>query len=164
MAKLTKPMVNLINEQIQAELESAYLYLAMSNYYTEKGFPGFGTWFKKQAEEEEEHAEKFIDYLHGNDEKVVLMDIKASKEEYKDLRTPLASQYAHEQVVTSMIYKLMDLAIEEKDYRTQEMLRWFVSEQYEEEETARTLLEQYDLYGTDLAALMKLDHELGERK
>lgn len=68
MAKLTKPMVNLINEQIQAELESAYLYLAMSNYYIEKGFPGFGTWFKKQAEEEEEHAEKFIDYLHGNDE------------------------------------------------------------------------------------------------
>ena len=164
MAKLSKKMITAINDQITAELESSYIYLNIANYYVEKGLCGFGTWFKKQAEEEVEHAEKFIDYLHANGAKVVLATITAPKDKFKDDRAPLLKQVEHEGLVTSLIYKLMDLAIEEKDYRTQEMLRWFVTEQAEEEAHSQELLDKYDYYGKDLAALMKLDKELGERK
>lgn len=157
-------MVKAINEQVIAELESSYIYLNIANYYVEKGLCGFGSWFKKQASEEVEHAEKFIDYLHSNGEKVVLADISAPKDKFKDDRSPLLKQVEHEELVTSLIYKLMDLAIEDKDYRTQEMLRWFVSEQAEEEEHSHELLDKYDRYGKDLTALMHLDKELAQRK
>lgn len=164
MAELSKKMVSSINDQINAELVSAYIYLDIADYYVEKGMVGFGAWFKKQAKEEIEHAEKFIDYLHANGAKVVLADVTAPKDKYDDLRAPLVKQVEHEEYVTSLIYKLMDLAVKEKDYRTQELLRWFVQEQFEEEEHSHNLLDQYDLYGKDIAALMKLDKELGERK
>ena len=83
MAKISKKMAKAINEQIIAELESAYIYLNIANYYVENGLAGFGAWFKKQAEEEVEHAEKFIDYLHSNGEKVVLTEIAAPKDKFK---------------------------------------------------------------------------------
>ncbi len=164
MAKISKKMAKAINEQIIAELESSYIYLNIANYYVENGLAGFGAWFKKQAEEEVEHAEKFIDYLHSNGEKVVLTEIAAPKDKFKDDRAPLVKQVEHEEFVTSLIYKLMDLAIADKDYRTQEMLRWFISEQAEEEEHSHELLEKYDRYGKDLTALMHLDRELAQRK
>ena len=89
---------------------------------------------------------------------------RKAKDKFKDDRSPLLKQVEHEELVTSLIYKLMDLAIEDKDYRTQEMLRWFVSEQAEEEEHSHELLDKYDRYGKDLTALMHLDKELAQRK
>ena len=164
MANLSKNMVHIINEQINAELESAYLYLGMANFYAEKGLIGFAHNFKKQADEEVTHSERLRDYLIDHSAPIVLKDIKAPKETYEDLRAPLKKQLEHEEYVTSLIYKIMDLAIEEKDYRTIEMLRWFVSEQQEEEVNARTLLEEYDAFGSDLSLLYKLNKKLGKRE
>lgn len=156
-------MIDIINDQIQAELTSAYIYLDISNYYIEENLDGFGNWFKKQAEEEVEHAEKFISYLHANNEKVNLKPIEAPKNTYKNHREPLVVQLEHEQLVTSLIYKILDLAIKEKDYRSQEFLKWYVNEQFEEEEQSQDLLEKYDFCSREVAALLALDKELSKR-
>lgn len=164
MATVSEKLVDLINKQITAEFESAYLYLGMSQYYEEKGFVGLGAWFLKQAKEENEHALKFIAYLNQEDKKVVLADIHAPKEVYKDLREPLVEQLKHEELVTSLIYGLVAQAEKDKDYRSISFLKWYVDEQTEEEEHSRILIEQYDFLKGDVAALLKWDHELGERK
>lgn len=163
MTKIPAKIVDLINEQIKAEMESAYLYLGMANYYSEEGLLGFTHWFDKQAKEEMEHAEKFIEYLRRNDEKVILFDVKAPAVSYTDRREPLAEQLKHEILVTSLIYKIMDAAVENKDYRTIEMLRWFVTEQEEEEENAKALLEEYDFCSKDNATLYALNNKLNQR-
>lgn len=164
MATVSKELVGMINKQITAEFESAYLYLGMSQYYEEEGYTGLGAWFLKQAEEENEHALKFIAYLNQEEKKTVLEDIRAPKEVYKDLREPLVEQLKHEELVTSLIYALVEQAEKDKDYRSLSFLKWYVDEQTEEEEHSRLLIEQYDKVKNDVSALLKWDHELGERK
>lgn len=163
MAKVSKELVAMINEQINAELESAYIYLEITNYYRFKGMNGFANWFTKQYKEEMEHAEKFMHYLHQEGEQVVLKDVRAPKHEFKSDREPLELQLGHEELVTSLIYKLMDKALEEKDYRTESLLRWYVDEQTEEEEHARDLLEMYDVYAKDNIGLIRMDEKLAQR-
>ncbi len=164
MATITKKLATLLNDQIRAEIESAYLYQDIANFYFEEKLVGFSKWFDKQAEEELEHAKKIIDYLRENGVKVVLKDIAAPKRTLKELRDGLVLQVKHEELVTSLIYKLMDQAIADKDYRSQSFLKWFVDEQTEEEGHSHELLEKFDLYGKDLSVLYKLDREFGERK
>ena len=164
MATVSEKLVALINKQITAEFESAYLYLGMSQYYEEEGFAGLGAWFFKQATEQNEHAVKFINYLNQEEKKVILEDIHAPKEVYKDLREPLVEQLKHEELVTSLIYALVEQAEKDKDYRSLSFLKWYVDEQTEEEEHSRLLIQQYDMLKGDVAALLKWDHELGERK
>lgn len=161
---MSNKMVDLINAQINAELASAYIYQNIENYYEEKGLLGFAAWFKKQTQEEIEHAEKFIAYLHEEGKKVVLSDIKAPHDVFADAEEPLKLQLKHEEYVTSLIYGLVEQATEDKDYRSLSFLKWFVDEQTEEEAHSRGLIDAYELYGKDPASLMKLDHELGERK
>lgn len=164
MAEVSEKLVKLINEQINAEFASAYIYLDIENFYVEKGLNGFAAWFKMQAKEEVEHAEKFIAYLHQEGKKVVLTDIKAPKNNFNTLKDPLDLQLEHEQYVTSLIYGLVAQAEADKDYRSLSFLKWYVDEQTEEEEHSRNLISAFELYGNDPASLMKLDKELSERK
>lgn len=164
MAKLSKDLIKLINSQINAELYSAYIYADISNFYYEKGFTGFGHWFKIQAHEEVGHAEKFIDYLHDNSEVVELAKVEKPEFTYKTLKDPLVKQLEHEEFVTSLIYKLVDQAKKDNDYRSIDFLNWYVKEQFEEEMNARNLLEEFNFIEKDVAAIVKMNHELGERK
>lgn len=163
MATISKELVKMLNEQINAELESAYLYLGMANYYAMKGLMGFKNNFDKQAKEEMEHAEKIRQYLVDNSKELFIKDIHAPKEVYTSLKDPLVKQLEHEEYVTSLIYKLMEEATNEKDYRTMNFLNWFIDEQAEEENSARTLLEEFEVFGEDLTMLYKIDKKLGER-
>ena len=153
----------LLNDQINKELYSAYLYLDMSNYYNEEGLEGFQNWYYVQAQEERDHAMLFMQYLQNNGEKVTLEAIAKPDKVFTDHRMPLAEGLAHEKYVSSLIHTIYDAAYSVKDYRTMQFLDWFVKEQGEEENTADTLLKKYDLYGADARALYMLDNELDAR-
>lgn len=164
MNKLSQKIVNLINEQINAELYSSYIYLDMSNFYYEKGFSGFGNWFKVQSSEEYEHALKFIDYLHLNSIRVDLKEVKKPEFKFTTLKDPLLRQLEHEEKVTSLINNIMEEAILAKDYRTIEFLNWFIKEQSEEEETAKDLLDKFTFIEENRGAIILMDESLKERK
>lgn len=160
---LPEKVVKVINEQINKELFSAYLYVDMSNYYLNQGLVGFSKWFKFQAKEEQEHAEKFMEYLQDNNVEVKLEAIAKPNVVFADYKTPLVESLKHEQFITNSIYNMMDVAKEGKDYRTQEFLQWFIKEQGEEEKNAEDLILRFDLYGKDVSSLYLLDKDLGSR-
>ena len=161
--KISDAMVSAINDQIKAEFDSAYIYLAMSAYLKASGLDGMAHWMKKQHKEEIEHAEKFIDYLYERGARVIIPDIAKPKESYADAVEVFKTAYAHEQYVTSRIYKLVDLAVSEKDYATQSMLKWFVDEQMEEEDNTGGLLAKLEFFGTDKHGIYIVDRELASR-
>ncbi|MBQ9595413.1 MAG: ferritin [Synergistaceae bacterium] len=161
--KISDAMHNAINDQIKAELDSAYIYLAMSAYFKASGLDGMAHWMKKQYKEEVEHAEKFIDYLYERGERVIIPDIAKPKESYTDALEVFKTAYAHEQYVTSRIYKLVDLAVSEKDYATQSMLKWFVDEQMEEEDNTGSIVAKFELLGNDKHSVYMIDRELASR-
>ena len=154
---------DLLNDQINKELYSAYLYLDMSTFYLGKHLYGFASWFKKQAVEETEHADKMISYLAQEGAPVELKDVAHAGKSYKDLKEPLAFQLEHEMYVTSLINKIYDAADEANDRRTAHFLDWFIDEQTEEEKTAAMLLEKFNLLAGDNRGLYELDAELGKR-
>lgn len=155
---------DLINNQINKEMYSAYLYLNISNYYAEKGLNGFSSWFKLQANEELEHAMKFIEYLHGENETVTLDPIEAPKHTFKDFKEPLILQLEHEKYVTALINNIYKATLEVSDYRTTNFLTWFITEQTEEEKGAQDLLTKFELFAVDSKAVYQLDEKLSERK
>ena len=161
---LNERLVNLINFQINKELESAYLYLDFANYFSEKGLEGFEHWYRVQAQEEIEHAEKFMDFLHDENNKVKLMTIdKVECLCTNDLEV-LESGLKHEMYITKLINDLYGEAEKMYDYRTLRFLDWFVNEQAEEEKNANDLITRYKLFAKDCnAGLYQLDKELGER-
>lgn len=154
----------LINEQINKEIFSAYLYYGIASYYQGQALDGFAKWFKKQAEEELEHADKFLNYLHENSIEVKLEAIARPECSFKGLREPLELQLSHEKAVTASIAHIYDVAEEEKDRFTMAFLDWFISEQYEEETTARELLDTFDHMAVDSKGVYQLSEKLGERK
>ncbi|MFT4104498.1 MAG: ferritin [Lacrimispora sp.] len=160
---LNKDIVAKINKQINFELYSAYIYLDMSNYYSDSNLGGFANWFRIQTQEERDHAMLFMDYLLYNGEKVVLEDVKAPHFEYTDFRQPPVEAYAHELKVTAAINDIYALAYELKDFRTMQFLDWFVKEQSEEEKNTDEIIKRYDLFGNDAKGLYLLDAELGAR-
>lgn len=153
----------LINEQINKEMYSAYLYLDMSNYYNENGLNGFGNWFKIQAQEEMDHAMLFIQYLQNNGDKVTLEAISAPNIEFTAFNVPLEESLKHEQYVTASINTIYEEALKNKDYRSTQFLDWFIMEQGEEEKNAEDLIKKYELFGSDAKSLYMLDSELGTR-
>lgn len=153
----------LLNEQINKELYSAYLYLDFSNYYQDQGLEGFANWYKVQAQEERDHAMLFMQYLQNNSAKVTLEAIAKPDQEFSDHRGPLAAGLEHEQYVTSLIHAIYDAAHTCKDFRTMQFLDWFVREQGEEESNAENLMKKMDLFGGDSKGLYMLDSELGTR-
>lgn len=161
---LNEKVVKLLQEQINKELFSAYLYLDMANYYVYEGLDGFANWFKVQAQEEEAHAMIFSEYLQANGIRVVLDKIEKPTVEWDSFKKPLVEALKHEQFVTASIHTIYDEAVKQKDYRTQDLLNWFVKEQLEEELNADTLINQFELFAKDGGAgLFLLDKDLSER-
>lgn len=160
---LTKEVVKLLNEQINKEFYSSYLYLDMSIYYDSKNLNGFTNWFKVQAQEERDHALLFITYLQNNNEDINLTGIAGPAKAYADLKEPLTAALDHERLVTASIYNIYAEASSQKDFRTQQFLNWFVTEQGEEEKNVEDLIQRYDLFGTDAKSLYLLDAELATR-
>lgn len=160
---LDKKVVELLNQQVNKEFYSAYLYLAFSNYYEDEGLGGFSNWYKIQAQEERDHAVLFIQYLQNNGEKVVLDAIDKPAVEKEDAKAILAQGLKHEQYVTGLIHGIYDAAYSIKDFRTMQFLDWFVKEQGEEETNAENLVKKFELFGDDPKSLYMLDNELGAR-
>ena len=153
----------LLKEQINKEFYSAYLYLAMSNYYYGENLDGFGHWFEVQAREEQEHAMKILKYLQDNGVKVELAAIAAPGADFSDYRAPLTAALKHEQYVTSLIHAIYKQARDSDDFRACQFLEWFVAEQGEEEKSTADLIAKVDLLGGDAKGLYLLNAELKNR-
>lgn len=152
-----------LNNQINAELWSAYLYLAMSNHLASENLLGFANWMRRQYEEETGHALKIVDYILSRSGKVELKAISTVPNSWESVLAMFKQSLAHEQKVTAMINKLVDLSIEEKDHATRNMLTWFVNEQVEEESTVTAIIEQLTLINGNGLGIYMLDKELGKR-
>lgn len=161
---INKKIIKLLNEQVNKEFYSAYLYLDFANYYEENGLNGFANWYKIQAQEERDHAMLMMDYIHSNGEKVELKMIKEPEIELKNKEDALKEGLKHEEYVTSLINNIYAEAEEKKDYRTMQFLDWFVKEQCEEEANAAGLMEKMELFGKDSVSLYMLDAELSKRQ
>jgi ferritin len=160
---LDSRVVELLNQQINKEFYSAYLYLDFSNYYYDIGLDGFGNWYRIQAQEERDHAMLFLQYLQNNGEKITLESIDKPAVELVSAKAILGEGLKHEQYVTSLIHNIYDVAYSVKDFRTMQFLDWFVKEQGEEETNADNLVKKYELFGDDPKSLYMLDNELGAR-
>lgn len=160
---LSEKVKTLLNEQINKELYSAYLYLEFSNYYQEEGLEGFANWYYVQAQEERDHAMLMLKYLQNNSCHITLETIEKPDKVMKSLKDPLVFGLEHEQYVTSLIHDIYDAAHEDKDYRTMQFLDWFVKEQGEEEKNSEDMIRKYELFGTDPRSLYLLDSELKSR-
>ena len=160
---LSKKMAEALNGQINKEMYSAYLYLAMSAYSEHQGLKGFANWFNVQYQEEMTHAMKIYSYVQDQGAQVKLLTIE---EPPVDFGTPLdmfEKTLAHEQFVTKSINELVDLALKEKDHATQIFLQWFVTEQIEEEANDNEIIDQLKLVGKDGHGIFMIDKELGAR-
>ncbi len=146
---MTKKTIKLIEEQINKELYSAYLYYDIAEYYRAKGLDGLHTHFEAQAQEEIEHAEKFAEYLHDMEVSFKLLPIDAPDNDFKDLREPLALQVTHEKYVTELICGIEKQAEKDGDSQTKNFIQWYVTEQMEEEKHSKEMLDKYDLFAKD---------------
>ena len=153
----------LLNEQVNKEFYSAYLYLDMANFYTQKGLDGFANWYEIQAKEEQDHALLMYQYLQNNGEKVTLEAIAKPDKKFETLMDPLTAGLEHEKYVTSLINNIYAAAIEANDYRTTQFLDWFIKEQGEEEKNSMDLITKMELFGDDARSLYMLNSELAAR-
>ncbi|MDA8165004.1 MAG: ferritin [Desulfobacteraceae bacterium] len=160
---LNRKMEQAINDQINAELYSAYLYLAMEAHFAAEGLPGFAAWMRVQTQEELFHAMKMYDFVHGRGGRVALGAIPKPPGKWKSPLDVFENVLAHEQKVTGLINVLVDLALAEKDHASHVFLQWFVTEQVEEEASAGEVLQKLRLIGKDANGLFVLDRELGLR-
>ncbi len=160
---ISKKLENAINDQLNAELYSAYLYLSMAAYFESKNLSGFANWMRMQAQEEQVHAMKFFDFLNERGGRVILKDIKASQSEWKSPLDVFKNVYSHEQKVTSLINNLVNIAVKENDHATNNFLQWYVAEQVEEESSADEIVKKLELVGDSGHALFMVDQELGKR-
>ena len=160
---LKDPIEAALNEQINAELYSEYVYLSMAAYYEDEGLPGFASWMRAQADEEHVHAMRIYDYVHERDGRVTLEGIDSPPTEWASPTDAFRTAYEHEVEISGMIDDLVALAREENDNATETMLEWFVAEQVEEEATAQAVLDKLAHVGDDGTGLLMVDQELGQR-
>ena len=160
---LNEKVAALLNDQINKEFYSAYLYLDFSNYYANEGLDGFANWYRVQAQEEQDHAMLFYDYLHNNNYKVTLEAVGKPDKVFADYAAPLQAALEREQYVTELINNIYRAAVEVKDFRTTQFLDWFVKEQGEEEKNAVDLIDKMRLFGGDAKGLYMLNSELAGR-
>lgn len=161
---IPKAMQDAMNEQVNKELFSSYLYLSMAAYFEAKNLPGFANWMRIQSDEEREHAMKFYDFILERGGEVTLKAIDAPKASWKSALEAAQEVADHEAKVTASIYALYELAVKEKDYPAQVMLQWFISEQVEEEKNASEVLANLKLIEERGTAVLMLDHRLSKRK
>lgn len=152
-----------LNGQINNEFYAAYLYLSMSAYFQSINLDGFAHWMRMQREEEIAHGMRIFDYVVDRDGRIELQALAKPPKDFDSALDVMRQALAHEQKVTGRINELYELAVEKKDYPTQGLLQWFITEQVEEEATAGQLVDQLELVGDNSAALLMLDRELGGR-
>lgn len=160
---LSETMQKALNEQINEEAYSSYLYLAMAAYFEDLNLRGFANWMRQQANEETLHEMKFYDFIIERRGRVALTGLKTPP---KDWASPLAAFEAsleHEQHITACINKLMDLAVKESDHATNSFLKWFVDEQVEEESSVDDVIQDLQRIENNPAGLFMLDRELAQR-
>lgn len=160
---ISETMQQQINEQINAELYSAYLYLAMEAYFHAQGLAGFAAWMRVQTQEEMAHAMKMYDFIFARGGRVELQEISRPPLAWDSPLQAFEAAYSHETMVTGRINKLVDLAIRESDHASNNFLQWFVSEQVEEEQSAAAVVDKLKLLGKSTEGLFQLDKELGTR-
>lgn len=160
---LTPKLQDAFNAQINAEFWSAYLYLSMATHFDNEGLNGIANWFKIQFKEEQAHAEIFMNYVNSRGGRVLLAPIAGVDTTWKSVLDAFEATLSHEQKVTALINNLYAEAEAAKDYASRSRLDWFINEQVEEEETARSLVDRLKLIGDDKLALYMLDQELAAR-
>ena len=160
---LDQTVARLINEQVNKEFYSAYLYLDFSIYYEAIGLDGFANWYKIQAQEERDHAMLMLQYLQNNGEKVTLETVAKPDKALQDKLEVLKLGLEHERYVTSLIHAIYDAAYSVKDFRTMQFLDWFVKEQGEEEKNAEDMIKKMELFGDDAKGLYMLNSEMAAR-
>ena len=160
---LDKKMAQALNEQINKEMYSAYLYMSMSAFSNKMGLKGFANWFMVQYHEEMFHAMKLFEYIQRQGEDVRLEAINAPPMDFDSQLDMFTKTLTHEQYITKSINDLMDLAMKKKDHATQIFLEWYVTEQVEEEENDNDIIAQLKLIGDNPHALLMLDRELTAR-
>ena len=160
---MDKKVAELLNDQINKELYSAYLYLDMANFYSAKGLDGFANWYEIQAKEEQDHAMLMYKYLHNNSQTVTLGAIAKPDKEFNALMDPLKAAHEHEQYVTSLINAIYAAAQAVSDFRTTQFLDWFIKEQGEEEKNSSDMITKMELFGGDAKGLYMLNSELAGR-
>ena len=153
----------LLNEQINKEFYSAYLYLDMAIYYDKLDLDGYSNYYMIQAQEERDHALLFMKYLQNNGLDVSLDAIAKPDKSFESVLDPLLIAAEHERYVTELINNIYHEAHQAKDYRTMKFLDWFVDEQMEEEDNADSMISRYKLFGSDPKGLYSLDQEYGQR-
>ena len=160
---INKIMQDAMNDQINKELYSSYLYLSMAAYFENRNLSGFAHWMRVQEAEEREHAMKFYDFILERGGKVTLGAITAPKTEWKSTLEAAEEVASHEAQVTASIYALYETALKEKDYPAQIILQWFISEQVEEEKNAADIVANLKLIEERGTAVLMLDHRLAKR-
>lgn len=161
---MNKKIADLLNDQVNMEFYSAYLYLEMTNYFNGRGLEGFAHWYRVQAHEECEHALKIVDYLHEEDVAVHLAPIAKPEARFSCDMDVANDALKHEMAVTRSIHNIYELATDQHDYRTLRFLDWFVTEQAEEEKNARDMVCNIRLFGNNGEALYLLNRDLGKRE
>ena len=160
---MDKKVHELLNDQINKELYSAYLYLDFSNSFKAQGLDGFANWYMIQAQEERDHAMLFYTYLQNENQEVTLKAIDKPDKVLDSHMTVLKAGLEHEEYVTSLINDIYGAAYDVRDFRTMQFLDWFVKEQGEEETNANDLISKMELFGSDPKGLYMLNQELGTR-
>lgn len=159
----TKKLEKAFNEQLVAELNSAYVYLGIAAYFDATGLEGFAHWMKVQAKEETEHAAKFYEFILSRRSEVTLGKLDGPKVGYASALEAFKAALAHEQMITGRINDLLDLARKEKDPASEQFLMWFVEEQVEEEDSVQKVIDKLELVGDSSNGLFMMDRELGRR-
>ncbi len=160
---LKDKVLKALNDQINAEMHSAYLYLSMSAYFEDKGLNGFANWMKVQYQEELSHAIKFFDYINERGGRVMLAPIEGVPTEFDGIIDVYEKTLEHEQKVTGLINEIMNIAVECSDHATQSFLKWFVDEQVEEEANVTELLDNLKLINGQGNGVFMLNRELKSR-
>ncbi len=160
---ISEKMANALNNQVNAEMYSAYLYLSMNAYFESEGFGGFAAWIRAQAQEEMFHAIKIYDFINERGGRAVLKTIDAPPAEWESPLDVFKASLAHEEKVTGLINDLVDISIELKDHATNSFLMWYVDEQVEEESNVGDIVRKLELIAGTPNGIFMMDSELGNR-
>jgi len=160
---IDKKIEKALNEQINKEFFSSYLYLSMASYFESKNLTGMAAWMRVQADEEHLHAMRFYNYVIQKGGRAVLAAIETPKSEWKSTLEIFENTYEHEQFITASINELVNLSLEVKDHATNNFLQWFVTEQVEEEANVTKIIDNLKMIGDNSYGIFMLDRELGTR-
>lgn len=161
--RISEKLLKAVNEQIQMEIYSEYIYLSMAAYCEYKGYDGCASWFRLQAEEERYHAMKFFNFIREVGGRVELLEIKKPPFDFDSIKDAFEAALDHEKKVSASIKNLTKIAREEEDYNAESILRWFNDEQVEEESSVEEILDKLEMINEQGSGLYMIDKELGQR-